>query len=146
MNLVSGKNGSGKSAIVHALQFCLGASARQTGRGAALKDFVRHGANSCRAAVTLWNTGAPPGNIRALRLRPPDVAPRSKNLCAAAPVLLCSRHALNHGCAPRALKALEPQAFAHQTRRRSQGVRALRRQVLLCGHKSTTQAPPPVGA
>ena len=60
MNLVSGKNGSGKSAIVHALQFCLGATAKQAGRGAALKDFVRYGSSSCCASVTLWNTGAPP--------------------------------------------------------------------------------------
>ena len=58
VNLVSGKNGSGKSAIVHALQFCLGASAKQTGRGNALKEFVRNGATSCCVSVTLWNTGA----------------------------------------------------------------------------------------
>lgn len=57
MNFISGQNGSGKSAALQALQFCLGVSARNTGRATSAKQLVRTGASYMLAAVTLWNTG-----------------------------------------------------------------------------------------
>lgn len=58
VNVVSGTNGSGKSAVLQALQACLGASARETGRGTNLAGFIRSGAPDAKVAVTLWNTGS----------------------------------------------------------------------------------------
>ncbi len=57
VTFVSGTNGSGKSAVLQALQICLGATARSTGRSANLSNFIRTGANEARVQVTLWNTG-----------------------------------------------------------------------------------------
>ncbi len=56
VTLISGTNGSGKSAVLQALQVCLGASARSTGRSASLGNFIRTGAHEARVQVTLWNT------------------------------------------------------------------------------------------
>jgi structural maintenance of chromosomes protein 6 len=44
VNVISGQNGSGKSAVMQALQCCFGATARSTGRAAALHSFVKTGA------------------------------------------------------------------------------------------------------
>ncbi len=57
VTLVSGTNGSGKSAVVQALQACLGASARNTGRATSVAQFIRTGAAAARVEVTLFNTG-----------------------------------------------------------------------------------------
>ncbi|GLI58594.1 hypothetical protein VaNZ11_000322, partial [Volvox africanus] len=57
VTLVSGANGSGKSAIVQALQVCLGVTARNTGRGTAIADLIRTGVDDAKVQVTLWNTG-----------------------------------------------------------------------------------------
>jgi len=52
-----GENGSGKTAVLHGLQMCLGVSAKQSGRVSSGGEFIRDGANHCKAAATLWNTG-----------------------------------------------------------------------------------------
>lgn len=46
INFITGKNGSGKSAIAVALQLCLGAKAKATGRGNNLSNLVREGSTS----------------------------------------------------------------------------------------------------
>mgnify|MGYP000565850637 CR=1 FL=1 len=43
VNFINGANGSGKSAILAAIQICLGAQARKTGRAKTLKDLIRKG-------------------------------------------------------------------------------------------------------
>ncbi|EFJ45367.1 structural maintenance of chromosomes protein 6 [Volvox carteri f. nagariensis] len=57
VTLVSGQNGSGKSAVVQALQVCLGVSARNTGRGTAIAELINAKAHDAKVHVTLWNTG-----------------------------------------------------------------------------------------
>jgi hypothetical protein len=59
VNFISGQNGSGKSAILAAIQICLGAGARRTHRARNLKELVRKD-SSCACAkvrVTLLNRG-----------------------------------------------------------------------------------------
>jgi chromosome segregation ATPase len=59
VNFIYGQNGSGKSAILAAIQICLGAGARRTHRARNLKELVRKDA-TCAAAkirVTLLNKG-----------------------------------------------------------------------------------------
>lgn len=51
MTLVSGTNGSGKSAVMQGLQTCLGVSARSTGRSKSLNQFIRTGADFARVKV-----------------------------------------------------------------------------------------------
>jgi hypothetical protein len=63
INFITGENGSGKSAIIAALQICLGASARTTHRGKSLKNLIRHGHDgNAIVRITLVNDGttAPP--------------------------------------------------------------------------------------
>ena len=43
VTIVHGENGTGKSAIMQALQVCLGASARDTGAAASIKAFIKTG-------------------------------------------------------------------------------------------------------
>lgn len=63
VNFVSGQNGSGKSAILAAIQICLGAGARRTNRARNLKELVRKEASSgnspaqAKIRVTLLNQG-----------------------------------------------------------------------------------------
>ena len=59
VNFVTGRNGSGKSAILAALQLCLGARAGDTHRGKSLKDLIRQGhTGSAYLRVTLRNGGS----------------------------------------------------------------------------------------
>jgi chromosome segregation ATPase len=58
VNFISGHNGSGKSAVLQALQCCLGVQARKTGRGTSQANFVRKGARAALAQVVLWNKGS----------------------------------------------------------------------------------------
>jgi chromosome segregation ATPase len=59
VNFITGQNGSGKSAIVAALQLCLGATARSTGRGSNMGALVREGADGPAVLqVTLLNEGS----------------------------------------------------------------------------------------
>ena len=59
VNFIYGQNGSGKSAILAALQICLGVGANRTHRARNLKDLVRKegGATFARVRVTLLNKG-----------------------------------------------------------------------------------------
>ena len=57
VNFVSGANGSGKSALLQALQLALGVRAAATGRAGAAAGLVRSGAREARVEVTLWNAG-----------------------------------------------------------------------------------------
>ncbi|GBF90900.1 structural maintenance of chromosomes [Raphidocelis subcapitata] len=57
VNFISGTNGSGKSAVLQALQICLGATARETGRGRNLRELIRTGADAATLQVAIWNTG-----------------------------------------------------------------------------------------
>ena len=56
VNFITGRNGSGKSAVIAALQLCLGATASETQRGKAIKDLIRrdHGGHAY-LNVTLQN-------------------------------------------------------------------------------------------
>ena len=61
VNFIHGQNGSGKSAILAAVQICLGAGARRTHRARNLKELVRKEAgencNGAKVQVTLLNGG-----------------------------------------------------------------------------------------
>lgn len=58
VNFINGQNGSGKSAILAALQICLGARANVTHRGSKLSDLIRQGHNGAAVVrVTLLNKG-----------------------------------------------------------------------------------------
>eukprot|EP00775_Hariotina_reticulata_P003759 gene3759-4018_t len=57
VNVISGSNGSGKSAALQAMQCCLGVKARNTGRGENIKQFVKSGEHEATVRVSLWNTG-----------------------------------------------------------------------------------------
>jgi hypothetical protein len=63
VNFVNGDNGSGKSAILAAIQICLGATARRTGRGRNMRELVRdyNSANApslAKVRVSLANGGS----------------------------------------------------------------------------------------
>ncbi|ETV90947.1 hypothetical protein H310_14361 [Aphanomyces invadans] len=61
INFITGENGSGKSAIIAALQICLGASARTTHRGKSLKNLIRNSDGEqprhALVRITLFNDG-----------------------------------------------------------------------------------------
>jgi chromosome segregation ATPase len=59
VNFIYGQNGSGKSAILAAIQICLGAGARRTHRARNLKDLVRKDSSAgyAKVRVTLLNKG-----------------------------------------------------------------------------------------
>jgi len=63
VNFIYGQNGSGKSAILAAIQICLGAGARRTHRARNVQDLVRKdagsgGSSSAKVRVTLLNQGS----------------------------------------------------------------------------------------
>lgn len=63
VNFITGQNGSGKSAILAAIQICLGAGARRTHRARNLKDLVRKDAasnapNCAKIQVSILNKGS----------------------------------------------------------------------------------------
>lgn len=58
LNFITGRNGSGKSAIAAAIQICLGASAKTAGRGSYLGAVIREGSDGPAIVdVTLINEG-----------------------------------------------------------------------------------------
>ncbi|GLE11247.1 hypothetical protein PINS_up023601 [Pythium insidiosum] len=63
INFITGENGSGKSAIIAAIQICLGASARSTHRGKSIKNLIRHGHDgNALVRITLRNDGKDTGD------------------------------------------------------------------------------------
>jgi len=63
VNFVTGQNGSGKSAILAAIQICLGAGARHTARAANLRALIRRDGSGAqpthaKVVVRLWNQGS----------------------------------------------------------------------------------------
>lgn len=57
MQIVTGANGSGKSAIANALCLCLGSQARATGRTSNVQSFIRKGEKTAELTLTLANEG-----------------------------------------------------------------------------------------
>ena len=57
LTFLAGENGSGKSAVLTAIVFCLGGSARVASRGSSNKGFIRTGQNSALVEVRLSNVG-----------------------------------------------------------------------------------------
>jgi len=57
INFLAGENGSGKSAILTAIVFGLGGSARTSNRGSSNKGFIRTGQNSAVVEIKLSNVG-----------------------------------------------------------------------------------------
>lgn len=59
VNFVNGRNGSGKSAIIAALQVGLLGSVTVTERAKKLEDLIKHGSNSCIITIKIWNRKPP---------------------------------------------------------------------------------------
>eukprot|EP00088_Acartia_fossae_P015810 TRINITY_DN1875_c0_g1_i1.p1 TRINITY_DN1875_c0_g1~~TRINITY_DN1875_c0_g1_i1.p1 ORF type:complete len:1073 (-),score=346.26 TRINITY_DN1875_c0_g1_i1:598-3816(-) len=57
LNFLVGENGSGKSAILAAITFALGGSAKITNRGSSNKSFIRTGEPSATVEIKLCNVG-----------------------------------------------------------------------------------------
>ena len=57
INFISGANGSGKSAVLAALQFALGGNARLANRGTTNKNFIRTNQPNASVEVALFNQG-----------------------------------------------------------------------------------------
>jgi chromosome segregation ATPase len=57
INFIIGHNGSGKSAVLTALQVCLGGRATSTNRGKGIKDMIKEGQESATLAVKIKNEG-----------------------------------------------------------------------------------------
>jgi len=57
INIVSGANGSGKSAIEAAISMVLGVTARKTNRGQSVKDVIQYNKDWATIRITLHNTG-----------------------------------------------------------------------------------------
>lgn len=57
INFIVGHNGSGKSAVLTALQVCLGGKVKATNRGKKLSDYIKEGQDSATVAVKVKNQG-----------------------------------------------------------------------------------------
>lgn len=49
--MISGRNGSGKSTVLQAMQAALGSKAKDTGRGDNFKELIRTGCHEARVKV-----------------------------------------------------------------------------------------------
>jgi len=58
VTVLHGKNGSGKSALLSGIIFCLGGHARTTGRGNKATELIQDGQNWCEVQVTIKNEGS----------------------------------------------------------------------------------------
>ncbi|KPI35945.1 Structural maintenance of chromosomes protein 6 [Cyphellophora attinorum] len=58
INFICGKNGSGKSAILTAIQLCFGGKAAATGRGRKLEDYIRTGQTGASVTCSIKNQGS----------------------------------------------------------------------------------------
>jgi chromosome segregation ATPase len=58
LNFITGKNGSGKSAILTAITLCLGGKASTTNRGGSLQSFIKEGRDYASLVIHLKNQGA----------------------------------------------------------------------------------------
>ncbi|KXT02936.1 hypothetical protein AC578_10606 [Pseudocercospora eumusae] len=57
INFIIGHNGSGKSAVLTALQICLGTKASETSRAKGLKALIKEGTDKATVGVTIKNEG-----------------------------------------------------------------------------------------
>lgn len=57
VNVICGENGSGKSAILAALQVCLGSKTSSTSRGSAAKNLIQHDKEFAFVSIVLSNEG-----------------------------------------------------------------------------------------
>ncbi|KAG8887197.1 Structural maintenance of chromosomes protein 6 [Tulasnella sp. 332] len=57
INFITGRNGSGKSAVLSALQIALGARTYLTGRGTSLKAFIKEGRDEAEICLKIKNGG-----------------------------------------------------------------------------------------
>ena len=57
LNFLCGENGSGKSAVLTAIVFALGGTARMANRGTSNKGFIRTNQTSATVEITLANLG-----------------------------------------------------------------------------------------
>jgi len=57
VNFIHGVNGSGKSAIIAAIQLCMGSRAAETRRARQIKDMIRTGTDHAVVTIHLCNTG-----------------------------------------------------------------------------------------
>jgi len=73
INFLAGENGSGKSAVLTAIVFGLGGSARTSNRGSSNKGFIRTGQNSALVEIKLCNVGE--------RCYKPDLYGESLTVC-----------------------------------------------------------------
>ena len=64
LNFLVGENGSGKSAILAAITFALGGSAKITNRGSSNKSFIRTGEPSATVEIKLCNVGEKSFKVR----------------------------------------------------------------------------------
>merc|ERR1719460_3549749 len=57
LTFLSGENGSGKSAVLTAIVFVLGGSARTASRGSSNREFIRSGQTSALVEIKMLNIG-----------------------------------------------------------------------------------------
>ncbi|KAK9816925.1 hypothetical protein WJX72_007128 [[Myrmecia] bisecta] len=60
VTFISGTNGSGKSAVLQAIQQALGVRAADTGRGTKQRAFIKEGCQQAAVTVKLWNPATHP--------------------------------------------------------------------------------------
>ncbi|CAJ0578254.1 unnamed protein product, partial [Mesorhabditis spiculigera] len=95
---VGGANGSGKSALLSALNIGLGGGARDNDRGSSVKDYIKEGTNTAKTQIIMTNIGS--GNI-------PELGPK----------ILFERTISRTGSSTLVVKSLEGQKMIEHTRK-----------------------------